>query len=111
MGGKWEKTDLRGTGHTSLGGGTMGRSTLGATERGSGTTDRNTMRLLRSPSAGGMEETQEMNPTWLIGNDSSGRTIFPYSLAAHRAFVDAQPEEWLREKAKEVAPLKLTSSW
>merc|ERR1712037_674087 len=57
----------------------------------------------------GIEETEEMNPTWLIKNDAAGRSIFPYSLAAHRAFIDSQPEDWLKEKAREAAPMMFTS--
>jgi hypothetical protein len=46
---------------------------------------------------------------WLLGKDRLGRTTFPYSLALHRAFLEAQPDPVLKEKARKVAPLRLTT--
>jgi len=43
--------------------------------------------------------------------DRQGRTCFPYSLVSHRAFLNAQPDENLREQASRIAPLRTTTQW
>lgn len=43
-----------------------------------------------------------------IGMD--GRSLFPYSLASHRAFLNSQKDPVLREKARQVVPLRTTNS-
>lgn len=43
-----------------------------------------------------------------IGMD--GKTLFPYSLASHRAFLNSQKDPVLREKARKVVPLRTTDS-
>merc|ERR1712087_902200 len=47
-------------------------------------------------------EKEESRLLWL-GKD--GKTLFPYSLALHRAFLNSQPDPILREKARKLAPL------
>jgi hypothetical protein len=47
---------------------------------------------------------------WLL-RLKDGKTTFPYSLVSHRAFLEAQPNAALKDKAKKLAPLNLTSSW
>jgi len=44
-----------------------------------------------------------------IGKD--GKTTFPYSLASHRAFLDALPDPALRAKARKLAPVRTTDTW
>jgi len=78
-------------------------------EQWAGSKDVRALGRARVEKRDGIEETDDMNPTWLIKSDALGRSIFPYSLAAHRAFIDSQPEEWLREKAREAAPMQLTT--
>jgi len=46
----------------------------------------------------------------LIGVDENGKTTFPYSLVLHKAFLDSQQTEDLREKARQAVPFRLTTS-
>lgn len=51
----------------------------------------------------------EESSLYSIGKD--GKTMFPYSLALHKAFLESQPDPVLKEKAMKVAPLRLTTDW
>jgi len=50
-------------------------------------------------------------PRWLLKVGKEGLTTYPYSLLAHRAFFQAQKTEALQEKAKKIAPIRLSDSW
>lgn len=41
--------------------------------------------------------------------NSAGRTIFDYSLVLHKAFLESQPNELLKDKARKYAPLRLST--
>lgn len=49
--------------------------------------------------------------SWLLDIGRDGKTTFPYSLASHRAFLEAQPDPILKEKAMKLAPLRMTGAW
>mmetsp|Transcript_19591 Transcript_19591/g.57104 ORF Transcript_19591/g.57104 Transcript_19591/m.57104 type:complete len:391 (+) Transcript_19591:217-1389(+) len=49
-------------------------------------------------------------PDFIIGTDHNGKTKFPYSLALHKAFLESQASPTLRSKARQIAPLKITTS-
>jgi len=55
--------------------------------------------------------TDEDTPTdkWLLKIGKDGKTTFPYSLVSHRAFLESQPDEILKEKARKIAPLRFSS--
>merc|ERR1712008_326454 len=53
-------------------------------------------------------DTKERPDVLSIGKD--GKTTFPYSLASHRAFLEAQPDPLLKVKAAKLAPLRLTQA-
>lgn len=57
------------------------------------------------------EYDAEPPPGWLLRITKGGKTTFPYSLVSHRAFLDSQPDPVLKEKARKLAPLKLTNAW
>jgi len=46
---------------------------------------------------------------WLMRVGKDGKTTFPYSLVSHRAFIEAQPDPILKEKARKIAPLQLSA--
>lgn len=48
---------------------------------------------------------------WLLKVGKEGKTTFPYSLVSHRAFLDSQTDPILKEKARKIAPLRLTNDW
>lgn len=48
---------------------------------------------------------------WLLKVTKEGKTTFPYSLVSHRAFLDSQSDPVLKEKARKIAPLRLTNPW
>lgn len=52
----------------------------------------------------------EPNERWHLKVDDEGRTIFPYSLALHKAFLESQSDPKTRETAMAVAPVRLTRS-
>lgn len=52
-------------------------------------------------------EDDEPPPGWLL-RLKGGKTTFPYSLVSHRAFLDSLPDPVLKEKARKLAPLRLT---
>eukprot|EP00929_Paragymnodinium_shiwhaense_P019231 TRINITY_DN13187_c0_g2_i1.p1 TRINITY_DN13187_c0_g2~~TRINITY_DN13187_c0_g2_i1.p1 ORF type:complete len:475 (-),score=115.47 TRINITY_DN13187_c0_g2_i1:38-1462(-) len=53
------------------------------------------------------EAAKEKRNLLFLGPD--GKTRFPYSLVLHKAFLESQPTEALKEKAKKVAPLRLST--
>jgi len=53
----------------------------------------------------------EQDDQWLLRLGKDGKTTFPYSLALHRAFLESQPDPILKEKARKLAPLRMTGSW
>lgn len=59
-------------------------------------------------------EAQTMPPhedIWLQRKGSDGKTIFPYSLVSHKAFLDSQSDPILKQKALKVVPLRMTTQW
>eukprot|EP00928_Gymnodinium_smaydae_P035793 TRINITY_DN25128_c0_g2_i1.p1 TRINITY_DN25128_c0_g2~~TRINITY_DN25128_c0_g2_i1.p1 ORF type:complete len:369 (-),score=56.75 TRINITY_DN25128_c0_g2_i1:81-1187(-) len=46
----------------------------------------------------------------LLHLNAEGRTMFPYSLALHKAFIESQRDELHREKARNFAPLRLSTA-
>lgn len=48
---------------------------------------------------------------WLLKVGKEGKTTFPYSLVSHRAFLESQSDPILKEKARKIAPLRLTNDW
>jgi hypothetical protein len=56
------------------------------------------------------DDDDEPGGEWLL-RVKRGKTTFPYSLVSHRAFLESQPNPALKDKAKKLAPLNLTSSW
>lgn len=60
------------------------------------------------------EEWEEEEPkgyTWLQRKGRDGKTLFPYSLVSHKAFIESQPNPLLKAKVLEIAPMRLTDSW
>lgn len=55
------------------------------------------------------EEDDNAPPKWMIKVGKDGKTRFPYSLVSHRAFLDGQKDPKLKEKAKRLAPLRISS--
>jgi hypothetical protein len=57
-------------------------------------------------------DDEEMPPDkWLLKvRKDDGRTMFPYSLVSHKAFLESQPDSTLKDKAHRIAPLRLSSS-
>lgn len=53
------------------------------------------------------EEIDESSSMLTI--DANGKTAFPYSLVLHKAFLESQPDEALRKKAREIAPMRLST--
>jgi hypothetical protein len=53
------------------------------------------------------EIVEDSNPVITVSEE--GKSVIPYSLVLHKAFLEAQPAS-LREKAKSIVPLKLTCS-
>lgn len=55
-------------------------------------------------------EEEEAPPgyTWLQRKTRDGQTVFPYSLASHRAFFQSYQDPALRAKAEAVVPLRMT---
>lgn len=58
------------------------------------------------------EEEDEAPPgyTWLLRKTRDGQTVFPYSLASHRAFFESYKDPELKAKAMAVAPMRMTDS-
>lgn len=50
-------------------------------------------------------------PGQVLKLDQEGKTIFPYSLVSHKAFLESQPHGWLKRRAQEVAPLRTTDRY
>lgn len=60
------------------------------------------------------EEWEEEEPkgyTWLQRKGRDGKTLFPYSLVSHKAFIESQPNPLLKAKVLEIAPMRFTDSW
>jgi hypothetical protein len=58
------------------------------------------------------DEPEDLPPDkWLLRVGRGGKTTFPYSLVSHRAFLESLPSPILKEKARKIAPLRLTSEW
>merc|ERR1712232_1452586 len=53
------------------------------------------------------EKRREGNPVLTVSEE--GKSVIPYSLVLHKAFIESQPAS-LREKAASMVPLKLTCS-
>merc|ERR1712187_723157 len=45
---------------------------------------------------------------WLLSIGKDRKTIFPYSLVSHRAFLESQSDPRVRASAEQIAPLQLT---
>eukprot|EP00933_Yihiella_yeosuensis_P049787 TRINITY_DN4712_c2_g1_i1.p1 TRINITY_DN4712_c2_g1~~TRINITY_DN4712_c2_g1_i1.p1 ORF type:complete len:469 (+),score=84.13 TRINITY_DN4712_c2_g1_i1:77-1483(+) len=56
------------------------------------------------------DEEEPQGYSWLQRKGRDGKTLFPYSLVSHRAFLDSQTDPVLKEKAMKIAPLRMTSS-
>lgn len=54
------------------------------------------------------EEEAPPGYTWLQRKTRDGQTVFPYSLASHRAFFESYKDPELRAKAEAVVPLRMT---
>lgn len=54
------------------------------------------------------EEEAPPGYTWLQRKTRNGQTVFPYSLASHRAFFESYKDPELRAKAEAVVPLRMT---
>jgi len=60
------------------------------------------------------EEWEDEEPkgyTWLQRKGRDGKTLFPYSLVSHKAFIESQPNPLLKAKVLEIAPMRFTDSW
>lgn len=57
------------------------------------------------------QEPKKDDEHWLLDIGRDGKTMFPYSLALHKAFLESQPNDVLKEKALKVAPLRMTGAW
>mmetsp|Transcript_63512 Transcript_63512/g.163460 ORF Transcript_63512/g.163460 Transcript_63512/m.163460 type:complete len:558 (+) Transcript_63512:125-1798(+) len=62
----------------------------------------------RGPPPGG-QPVDEEGDNFLIRLDRNGQSKFPYSLAMHKAFLESQSDPILKEKAAQLAPLRLTA--
>lgn len=56
----------------------------------------------------GEDEVVPPGYNWLQRKTRDGQTVFPYSLASHKAFFESYNDPTLRAKATEVAPLRMT---
>lgn len=57
------------------------------------------------------EESRENRHSRYMTFDRHGRTLFPYSLVSHRAFLESQTDPILKAKAEKLAPLRMTNPW
>eukprot|EP00930_Biecheleria_cincta_P069296 TRINITY_DN5704_c0_g1_i1.p1 TRINITY_DN5704_c0_g1~~TRINITY_DN5704_c0_g1_i1.p1 ORF type:complete len:474 (+),score=96.88 TRINITY_DN5704_c0_g1_i1:37-1422(+) len=60
------------------------------------------------------EEWEDEEPkgyTWLQRKGRDGKTVFPYSLVSHKAFIESQPNPLLKAKVLEIAPMRFSDSW
>jgi len=56
----------------------------------------------------GEDEVIPPGYNWLQRKTRDGQTVFPYSLASHKAFFESYNDPALRAKAADVAPLRMT---
>ncbi|CAJ1372673.1 unnamed protein product [Effrenium voratum] len=54
------------------------------------------------------EEEAPPGYTWLQRKLRDGQTVFPYSLASHKAFFESYKDAELRDKAEAIVPLRMT---
>ena len=57
------------------------------------------------------EDDEPKGYTWLQRKARDGKTLFPYSLVSHKAFIESQPNPLLKAKVLEIAPMRFTDSW
>jgi len=56
-------------------------------------------------------EEEPKGYTWLQRKGRDGKTLFPYSLVSHRAFLQSQVGDELKAKALAFAPMRMTEPW
>jgi hypothetical protein len=66
-------------------------------------------RLSRAGTVVDFDRGEEPRGDWLMAVGTDGKTRFPYSLVSHRAFLESQKDPILKEKARKLAPLKLST--
>jgi len=72
--------------------------------------DRASVPRARTMTMSDFEDDEDVPPDkWLLRIGKDGKTTFPYSLVSHRAFLESQPDPLLKEKARKIAPLRLSN--